>query len=146
MTASVASFHMDFVHPPVPGQVHEHYGSVHNAHLLLPSIPTVKKPKPKPKPVKKHESASLYTAASTGNLQQLKNLLNESNDVNQDQPVTGLTVLHFAASRGHLDVVRCLCQDYGALTDVEDREGEVKETQDHSSRFKLDVNQCINRK
>lgn len=125
MTASVASAHMDFVHPPVPGQVHMHYGSVHNAHLLLPSIPTVEQPKPKPKPVKKRESASLYTAASKGNLQQLKDLLNENNDVNQDQPVTGLTVLHFAASRGHLEVVHCLCQDYGALTDVEDREGET---------------------
>lgn len=144
MTASVASAHMDFVHPPVPGQVHMHYGSVHNAHLLLPSIPTVEQPKPKPKPVKKRESASLYTAASKGNLQQLKDLLNENNDVNQDQPVTGLTVLHFAASRGHLEVVHCLCQDYGALTDVEDREGEVSNLGIVLIALYLIENQCIN--
>jgi ankyrin repeat protein len=129
MTASLAPFTMEFIHPPIPSQVHQYYGSVHNSQLLLPSVtdrasPKLK-PKPKPQPKKKHESTSLYTAASNGNLQQLKELLNERNNVNLDQPITGLTLLHFAASRGHLDVTRCLCEEYGALTDVEDREGEV---------------------
>jgi Ankyrin repeats (3 copies) len=133
MTASVAPFTMDFIHPPIPGQVHQYYGSIHNTQLLLPAItdqasPKVSpkpKPKPKPQPKPKRESTSLYTAASNGNLQKLKELLNENNNVNQDQPITGLTLLHFAASRGHLDVTRSLCEEYGASTDIEDREGEV---------------------
>jgi hypothetical protein len=129
MTASVAPFTMEFIHPPIPGQVHQYYGSIHNTQLLLPSIPDhispKVSPKPKPQPKPKRESASLYTAASNGKLQKLKELLNENNNVNQDQPITGLTLLHFAASRGHLDVTRSLCEEYGALTDIEDREGEV---------------------
>ncbi|KAI8584460.1 hypothetical protein K450DRAFT_216522 [Umbelopsis ramanniana AG] len=127
MTASVAPFTMDFIHPPIPGQVHQYYGSIHNTQLLLPAITDHTSPKvsPKPKPKPKRESTSLYTAASNGNLQKLKELLNENNNVNQDQPITGLTLLHFAASRGHLEVTRSLCEEYGALTDIEDREGEV---------------------
>jgi ankyrin repeat protein len=141
MTASLATFNMDFIHPPIPGQVHQYYGAIHNTQLLLPSVTELAQPKPKAKPIlkkKKRESTTLYTAASTGNLQRLKDLLNERNNANQDQPVTGLTLLHFAASRGHLDIARCLCDEYGALTDVEDREGEasVKERskgKNHSS-------------
>jgi hypothetical protein len=123
MTASLATFNLEFVHPPIPGQVHQYYGSVHNAHLQLPSITALAEPKTKPKT--KSESGSLYTVASAGNIQRLKELLKERNVVNQDQPVTGLTLLHFAASRGHLEITRCLCEEFGALTDVEDREGEA---------------------
>ncbi|KAG2174446.1 hypothetical protein INT44_006709 [Umbelopsis vinacea] len=125
MTASVAPFTMDFIHPPIAGQVHQYYGSIHNTQLLLPAMTAHTSPKVSPKPKPKPESTSLYTAASNGNLQKLKELLNENNNVNQDQPITGLTLLHFAASRGHLEVTRSLCEEYGALTDIEDREGET---------------------
>ncbi|KDQ20611.1 hypothetical protein BOTBODRAFT_100253, partial [Botryobasidium botryosum FD-172 SS1] len=90
-----------------------------------------------------------FAAASSGNLEQLQRLfqsaLSESDAeafalANDAAARTGLTALHAAASRGHLDVVQwrmsyfaldsdrcpCLVVDHcGAMVDLEDKEGET---------------------
>ncbi|KAI0796558.1 hypothetical protein C8Q75DRAFT_199986 [Abortiporus biennis] len=77
---------------------------------------------------------ALHTAASSGNLKQLQSLFKDalqngeleafalSNDAS---PRTGLTVLHAAASRGYLNIVKWLIEECGAMPDIEDKEGEV---------------------
>lgn len=71
-----------------------------------------------PKPVKHAPTAqldALYTAGLNGNLSVLKKLVAEATSssqiesfafVNDASPRTGLTVLHAAASRGHLEAVK----------------------------------------
>jgi hypothetical protein len=44
---------------------------------------------------------------------------------NTPHPHTGLTPLHYAASRGHLDIARYLVDECGALVDMEDPSGET---------------------
>lgn len=44
---------------------------------------------------------------------------------NEADPATGLTPLHFAASRDHYEVVQWLVEKGGAIVDLEDRDGEV---------------------
>ncbi|KAI7908065.1 uncharacterized protein BX663DRAFT_482298 [Cokeromyces recurvatus] len=45
--------------------------------------------------------------------------------VNEPFPSTGLTCLHFAASRGHLNIVQCLVEEYLIDPDSTDKEGET---------------------
>lgn len=45
--------------------------------------------------------------------------------VNDPHPATGLTCLHFAASRGHLKIIQCLVEEYAVRVDSTDKEGEV---------------------
>ncbi|KAG2013500.1 ankyrin repeat domain-containing protein 50 [Coprinopsis cinerea AmutBmut pab1-1] len=93
---------------------------------------------PAPRPQTSHPSPaqleSLCAAASSGDLPQLKRLFKTATETNNIQPFslandastrTGFTVLHSAASRGHLDIVVWLIENCGAMPDVEDREGET---------------------
>ncbi|GJJ07266.1 hypothetical protein Clacol_001466 [Clathrus columnatus] len=44
---------------------------------------------------------------------------------NEASPRTGLTVLHVASNKGHLDTLKWLIEDCGAIIDLEDKEGET---------------------
>ncbi|KAK9727773.1 hypothetical protein K7432_001592 [Basidiobolus ranarum] len=76
---------------------------------------------------------SFYAAAETGNgnilFEILHRLTQETTSsptdiINTPSTFTGLTVLHYAASRGHLVLIEYLL-DAGAEVDFEDREGET---------------------
>ena len=67
---------------------------------------------------------SLTTLAAAGNLLLLEELLERGADPNSPQPGTGLRPLHFAASRGHLNIVSRLVEA-GAAVDAVDKEGEA---------------------
>lgn len=116
---------LEFCTPPVPGQRHEFYGNAHNNHIKLPvAIPhtTIQKTV--------SSNNTLHSIATSGNLALLKNILpflpTPQAAVNEPHPATGLTPLHFASSRGHFNIVKYLVDDYSALVDAKDREGEVK--------------------
>ncbi|THH12226.1 hypothetical protein EW145_g143 [Phellinidium pouzarii] len=77
---------------------------------------------------------ALYTAGLSGNLTHLKNLVNEATSsgkfeafalANDASPRTGLTVVHAAASRGHMNALKWLIEDCGGIPDLEDKEGET---------------------
>lgn len=93
---------------------------------------------------------SLFVAASSGDLNMLMMLFENAYDsgaqpfslANDTMPRTGSTVLHTAASRGHIDIVAwrksvsynvtsilitiiLVVERCGAMPDLEDREGEV---------------------
>ncbi|KAG2152105.1 hypothetical protein BD769DRAFT_1623744 [Suillus cothurnatus] len=76
---------------------------------------------------------ALSAAASSGDLSLLKKLFQTASQggeveafslSNDASSRTGFTVLHAAASRGYLDIVKWLVEDCGAIPDLEDREGE----------------------
>lgn len=112
------------VHPPIPGETHPFYGDLHNRKLLLPSI----KAKKYPSAEWMARQESLYTTAQQGNIERVQALLmheGEPLNVNLASSSTGMTVLHYAASRGHLQIVQLLVDQCGAIVDMADREGEV---------------------
>jgi hypothetical protein len=113
----------DFVHPPVPGETHPFYGDDHNRHVRLPSLQT----DPEPTPEQLAAQARLFTAAECGAVRIVREILTgpEYIDVNAPSPQSTMTPLQYAASRGHLEVVQMLADQFGAFVDIEDREGEV---------------------
>lgn len=115
---------LEFCTPPIPGQPHKYYGNAHNNFIKLPvAIPhtTIQKTV--------STNNSLHSIATSGNLTLLKSILPflpaPQKAVNEPHPSTGLTPLHFAASRGHVSIVKYLVDDYSAVVDAKDREGEV---------------------
>ncbi|KAK7049631.1 hypothetical protein VNI00_005662 [Paramarasmius palmivorus] len=77
---------------------------------------------------------SLYAAASSGDLPLLKKLFRNALDAGDVEPFslandastrTGYTALHAAANKGHLDIIKWLVEDCGAMPDLEDKEGET---------------------
>ncbi|KAF9646782.1 hypothetical protein BDM02DRAFT_3270758, partial [Thelephora ganbajun] len=96
-----------------------------------PSPPPSRSPKQKPTQA---QLEALYAAASSNDLRLLQKLFrNACQDENVEEFAlandaavrTGLTALHAAASRGHLEIVRWLVEDCGAMPDMEDKEGET---------------------
>ena len=72
--------------------------------------------------------SELTTLAATGNLLGLRERIEDNTiqvDPDQSQSGTGLRPLHFAASRGFLNIVTCLIEKAGATVDATDKEGEV---------------------
>ncbi|KAL0137571.1 ankyrin [Mucor lusitanicus] len=115
---------LEFCTPPIPGQPHKYYGNAHNNFIKLPvAIPhtTIQKTV--------STNNSLHSIATSGNLTLLKSILpflpTPQKAVNEPHPSTGLTPLHFAASRGHFNIVKYLVDDYSAVVDAKDREGET---------------------
>lgn len=119
---------LEFCTPPVPGQRHEYYGNAHNNFIKL-SIPTTTVNVQATIQKTVSSNNSLHSIATSGNLGLLKSVLpflpTPHKAVNEPHPTTGLTPLHFAASRGHFNIVQYLVDDYNALVDAKDREGEV---------------------
>ena len=121
---------MDFCSPAVPGESHKYYGYSHNKHIKLPHINAI--PPTTTQHVKQNKSKehkTLRSVALSGNLALLRQFLQMVPDqlkaVNDPHPATGLTCLHFAASRGHLKIITCLVEEYGVKVDSTDKEGEV---------------------
>lgn len=77
----------------------------------------------------------ISTACQNGDLERLASLMSKSGGegdgsnrftlANQTNPHTGLAPLHYAAQRGHVDVVKWLIEESGALPELEDGDGEV---------------------
>lgn len=131
---------IDFCTPAVPGEVHKYYGYSHNKFLKLPHINPVHTVTNTPasntaaaiakrSPSKSKEHKTLRSVALSGNLALLRQFLQMVPDqlqaVNDPHPATGLTCLHFAASRGHLKIIQCLVEEYAVRVDSTDKEGEV---------------------
>jgi ankyrin repeat protein len=123
---------IDFCTPAVPGEIHKYYGYSHNKFLKLPHINpvhTITTPTAKRSPSKSKEHKTLRSVALSGNLALLRQFLQMVPDqlqaVNDPHPATGLTCLHFAASRGHLKIIQCLVEEYAVRVDSTDKEGEV---------------------
>ncbi|KAF8341513.1 ankyrin repeat-containing domain protein [Cantharellus anzutake] len=77
---------------------------------------------------------AIYAAASSGDIEQLRRLFDSAQEehgidgftlANEATSRTGLTPLHAACSRGHLEVAQWLIADRGAMADLEDKEGEA---------------------
>jgi ankyrin repeat protein len=121
---------LDFCTPAVPGETHKYYGYSHNKYIKLPHISAI--PVTIPNNVKQNKSKehkTLRSVALSGNLALLRQFLQMVPDqlkaVNDPHPATGLTCLHFAASRGHLKIIQCLVEEYAVRVDSTDNEGEV---------------------
>lgn len=71
----------------------------------------------------------LLEATVGGNAGQVQEILSMSPELRESidnlSSATGMNPLHFAASRGHEEIVRIIIDQAGAGVDVQDREGEV---------------------
>ena len=75
-----------------------------------------------------NSESDLTTLAATGNLLGLRERIEDTTiqvDPDQSQSGTGLRPLHFAASRGYLNIVTYLIEEAGATVNAMDQEGEV---------------------
>ncbi|KAF7727259.1 hypothetical protein EC973_007872 [Apophysomyces ossiformis] len=127
---------IEFCTPPIPGETHKYYGYTHNNFIKLPqAIPSppskvaIAQTKNKGQQKKQQQQNTLHSVASAGDLILIKQILILLPDplkaVNDPHPSTGLTPMHFAASRGHVDIVRCLVEEYDVSVDARDKEGET---------------------
>jgi ankyrin repeat protein len=128
---------IDFCTPAVPGEVHKYYGFSHNNFIKLPNIQQQQPEEQETASIKKghvnsKEHKTLRSVALSGNLALLRQFLQMLPDplkaIKEPHPATGLTCLHFAASRGHLKIVQCLVEEYAVRVDSTDNEGEVNNT------------------
>jgi Ankyrin repeats (3 copies) len=115
----------EYITPPVPSESHLWYGGAHQQGLR-----SALTNEHEHMTVHEHEHGdqttdmTLFTASMTGNLAVLQELL-RTHDPNITQPSTGLSALHYASSRGYIQLVDYLLDKAGANVDLEDREGEA---------------------
>jgi len=121
----------DSVYPPIPGETHEYYGDTHFKQVKLP-LSSIKNNNYRY--FKDSDNMNIYEATSHGYLAKVKEILapkgtggkvTDFTHANIPNLSSGLTPLHYAASRGHLEVVRWLVENAGAIVDLEDQTGEV---------------------
>ncbi|CAG8565108.1 14124_t:CDS:2 [Funneliformis caledonium] len=127
------------VNPPIPGESHRYYGNIHLKQLKLPSNSFNHSFQGTSYP---HYSVDgsiegdldIHEATAAGNFIRVKELLAPRGSgettsafllANEASPSSGLTPLHYAASRGHLEIVRWLIDEAGAIVDLEDQTGET---------------------
>ncbi|KAK5809941.1 hypothetical protein F5H01DRAFT_32750 [Linnemannia elongata] len=173
----------EFVHPPVPGESHDFYGSTHLDSIKLPAPAAVPNPGSsspsnsrqftdplglgetnhsisttngletstvsRDESVRDHISgattvtgedytedssedtawAKLVDGCVNGHAEQVREIILRlpqlKDSIDNISSATGMNPLHFAASRGHDDIVRILIDQAGAGVDTQDREGEV---------------------
>ncbi|KAI8600716.1 hypothetical protein EDD21DRAFT_126571 [Dissophora ornata] len=74
--------------------------------------------------------AKLVEGCINGQSELVQEILTQSpqlkDSIDNISSATGMNPLHFAASRGHDEIVRILIDQAGAVVDVQDREGETK--------------------
>jgi hypothetical protein len=134
----------EVVYPPIPGEQHRYYGNIHLKQLKLPSNSFNHNIRGTTSYPRYSEDGSIesdldiHEAAAAGNFTRVKELLAPQGSVsgettsafliaNEFSPSSGLTPLHYAASRGHYEIVRWLIDEAGAIVDLEDQTGEVRE-------------------
>jgi ankyrin repeat protein len=117
------------VHPPIPGESHLYYGNIHNKQVKLPQSAYRRASN---EFLSDEAELNIHEAAAAGNLDRVCQLLQRQDSraspfilANEATPSSGLTPLHYAASRGHLEVVQWLVDRAGAIVDLEDQTGEV---------------------
>ncbi|KAG0302893.1 hypothetical protein BGZ97_002127 [Linnemannia gamsii] len=173
----------EFVHPPVPGESHDFYGSTHLDSIKLPAPAAVPNPgssslsnshrfsdplglgetnhsastmnvletgtQSRDESVRDHISgattvtgedhsegssediawAKLVDGCVNGHAEQVRDIIMRlpqlKDSIDNISSATGMNPLHFAASRGHDDIVRILIDQAGAGVDTQDREGET---------------------
>jgi hypothetical protein len=128
----------DAVYPPIPGQRHKYYGNIHFKGVKLPEDAYANSTNESNNDSESNQDIDIYEAAATGKLRKLQELLaldanGDTSDTsrsfllaNTAKASTGFTPLHYAASRGHFEVVRWLVDVAGAIVDLEDITGEVR--------------------
>lgn len=67
----------------------------------------------------------LHSLVASGQLERVQRLIASGCDPNSSHSITGLKPIHFAASRGHVDLVHYLVQSSQVQIDAVDKEGEV---------------------
>nr|CAG8530239.1 2808_t:CDS:2 [Entrophospora candida] len=121
----------DSVYPPIPGEIHKYYGNIHFKQVKLPPSSINNSTY---RYSRDSENMSIYEATSSGHLARVKEILapkgsggkvTDFSRANIANSSSGLTPLHYAASRGHLDVVKWLVESAGAIVDLEDQTGET---------------------
>ncbi|KAI9281028.1 ankyrin repeat-containing domain protein [Sporodiniella umbellata] len=122
---------LEFCTPAVPGETHKYYGLSHNKFIKLPlAMPTLTTATPViVRQNRSQEQKTIRSVALAGNLPLFKKFLQIVPDplkaVNDAHPATGWTCLHFAASRGHLNIVQLLIEEFAVRVDSVDKEGET---------------------
>ncbi|CAG8497110.1 6562_t:CDS:2 [Acaulospora morrowiae] len=129
----------DAVHPPIPGQSHRYYGNIHIKHVKLPpNSQSLRGGSSYPRYTNAEgltgNDLSIHDATAAGNMERVKELLDPQGSgettssfllANEASPSSGLTPLHYAASRGHFEIVKWLIDAAGAIVDLEDQTGET---------------------
>lgn len=130
----------EVVIPPIAGEAHRYYGNIHLKQLKLPNNNNLRGTTTTSYPRYSEDGSiegdlDIHDAAAAGNFTRVKELLAPQGSgetssafllANDFSPSSGLTPLHYAASRGHYDIVKWLI-DAGAIVDLEDQTGEVRE-------------------
>ncbi|CAI2184165.1 13535_t:CDS:2 [Funneliformis geosporum] len=127
------------VNPPIPGESHRYYGNIHLKQLKLPSNSLNHSFQGTSYPQYSVDGSiegdiDIHEATAAGNFIRVKELLAPHGSgeatsafllANEASPSSGLTPLHYAASRGHLEIVKWLIDEAGAIVDLEDQTGET---------------------
>lgn len=71
---------------------------------------------------------NLHRSVASGQLTLVQRLIANGCDPNLPDVTTGLRPIHFAASRGHADLVKYLVETSKCQVDATDKEGEVRFT------------------
>lgn len=74
-----------------------------------------------------HKDNKLHSLVVGGQLNQVQKLISNGCDPNSPHTTTGLRPIHFAASRGHANLVEFLSQLTNVDIDAMDKEGEASE-------------------
>lgn len=69
---------------------------------------------------------NLHRSVASGQLTLVQKLIANGCDPNLPHVTTGLRPIHFAASRGHVDLVKYLVETSKCQVDAIDKEGEVR--------------------
>lgn len=67
----------------------------------------------------------LHSSVASGQFNQVQRLISTGSDPNTPHSVTGLLPIHFAASRGHVNLVQFLIESCQVDIDAIDKEDEV---------------------
>src|SRR5581483_5501126 len=133
--ASLAMQIPEVVNPPIPGETHRYYGNIHQKQLRLPTSYNYNLRIATSYPRYSEDGSiegdqDIHDAAAAGNFTRVKELLAprgvETTSAfllaNEASQSSGLTPLHYAASRGHLDSGKWLIDDAGAIVDLEEQD------------------------